>query len=77
MVLQQGGVQDICSFQIGMKPQILSLTSILGREAAQMAPQMEDLGFHANFGMNKYLEHPLSKHHFGIFQIEICWLIQE
>ena len=48
MVLQQGGVQDICSFQIGMKPQILSLTSILGRFAAQMAPQMEDLGFHAN-----------------------------
>ena len=48
MVLQQGGVQDIYSFQIGMKPQILNLTMDLGRFAAQMAPQMEDLGFHAN-----------------------------
>ena len=48
MVLQQGAVQDIYSFQIGMKPQILNLTRDLGRFAAQMAPQMEDLGFHAN-----------------------------
>ena len=47
-VLQQGGVQDIYSFQIGMKPQILHLRSHLGREAAQNAGQTEDLGFHAN-----------------------------
>ena len=37
MVLQQGGVQDIYSFQIGMKPQILNLTSVLGHFADQMA----------------------------------------
>ena len=43
-----GGVQDICPFQIGMKPQILHLRSHLGREAAQNAGQTEDLGFHAN-----------------------------
>ena len=48
MVLQQGGVQDIYSFQIGMNPQILNLTMDLGRFAARMAPQMEDLWFHAN-----------------------------
>ena len=48
MVFQQGGVQDICSFQIGMKPQILNLTKDLGRFATQMATQMADLGLHAN-----------------------------
>ena len=48
MVLQQGGVQDIYEWKIGMNRQILNLTRDLGREAAQMASQMEDLGFHAN-----------------------------
>ena len=69
MVLQQGGVQDIYSFQIGMKPQILNLTKDLGREAAQMAPQMEDLRFHANLEWINILNTPLLKHHFGIFEI--------
>ena len=48
MVLQQGGVQDIYSFQIGMKPQILNLTMDLGRFAAQMACLGEEFGFHGH-----------------------------
>ena len=59
MVLQQGGVQDICSFQIGMKPQILNLTSVLGREVAQMAPQREDLGFMPVWNKQVSWTHPL------------------
>ena len=43
-----GGIQDIYSFQIGMKPQILHLRSHLGRQAAQIPRQIEDLEFHAN-----------------------------
>ena len=69
MELQQGAVQDIYSLQTGMKPQILYLRRDLGRLAAQMAPQMEDLGFHANLEWINILNTPLLKHHFGIFQI--------
>ena len=69
MVLEQGGVQDIYSFQIGMNPQILNLTSILGRFAAHMALQKEDLGFRANLEGIHILNTPMLKHHFGIFQI--------
>ena len=57
MVLQQGGVQDIYSFQIGMKPQILNLTKDLGRFATQMAPEFGNL------------EHSPVEAAFGIFQI--------
>ena len=38
-------------------------------EAAQMAPQMEDLEFHANLAWINILNTPLLKHHFGIFEI--------
>ena len=67
MVLQQEGVQDIYSFQIGMNLQILNLMKALGRDGSSDG----GFGVSCQFGMNKYLEHPSVEAHFGIFQINI------
>ena len=47
-------------FQNFMKPQILSLTSFLGREAAQTASQVEDFGLPAILEKMNFLFTPLN-----------------